>query len=190
MQYVGSSSWLIRIDTPVGLLMGLYLRDAAGLQPVVAVEVPAVVPAVAIRADLAPLAVPAASVQWARWWDQELARQDGPGRGFFRPDRGFKGAELGALVDACHDDAARWSADRHHEASPLRTPGSENGLVAAVEAEIGRRARPFELTITVLPVAGSAGWRVSAGHVVVSRAFRTDQAAYRPWLTQVLRELA
>ncbi|MDF2260210.1 hypothetical protein [Streptantibioticus ferralitis] len=68
--------------------------------------------------------------------------------------------------------------------------GREGDLVRAVEVEIGRRARSFELQVTELPVAGVVGWRVSAGHVVVGRALRGDAVAYRRWLTPVIRELA
>nr|WSX77948.1 hypothetical protein OH826_31350 [Streptomyces sp. NBC_00899] len=77
MRYAGSPSWLMRIHCPLGLLIGLYARDAAGLRPATAVDVPRLEPAVELRADLAPLAVPAASEQWARWWEGELARQEG-----------------------------------------------------------------------------------------------------------------
>lgn len=69
MRYAGSPSWLMRIHCPLGLLIGLYARDAAGLRPATAVDVPRLEPAVELRADLAPLAVPAASEQWARWWE-------------------------------------------------------------------------------------------------------------------------
>ncbi|GHI06182.1 hypothetical protein AQI88_28910 [Streptomyces cellostaticus] len=64
------------------------------------------------------------------------------------------------------------------------------GLVRAVETELGRKARPFELHVWELPVAGAVGWRVSEKHVAVSRALREDAAAYRRWLTPVIREPA
>ncbi|CAG6397721.1 conserved hypothetical protein [Actinacidiphila cocklensis] len=195
MRYAGSPSWLMRIHCPLGLLIGLYARDAAGLRPATAVDVPRLEPAVELRADLAPLAVPAASEQWARWWEGELARQEGVEHGFFAPDARFgDGQELDALVRARLDDARRWSGERGHEEAEAHRDGSypdeENGLVRAVEAEIGRKARPFELEVIELPVAGRFGRRLSEGLVLVSRALRADPEAYRDWLTPVLRDLA
>lgn len=198
MRYAGMPNWLMWIQTPHGLLAGLFVRDAAGLQPRTAFELPPLVPAVELRADLAPLAVAEASEQWARWWERELGRDDAQGRGFCAPDARFgDGPALVALLDACHDEAMRWSSDRKGEESEATAeamrredPGPEGALVSAVEREIGRKARPFELEVTVLPVAGKGAWRVAPGHVVVSRALRADTAAYGEWLTQVIRELA
>lgn len=211
------------ISAPFGLYVGLYVREAAGLRPPAAVDLPALDPPVELRADLIALAVPAASRQWARWWDRELARQEGPERGFFTPDARFgDGAELDALVQACLPDAARWaSAARGERAFPApageggsgggsadadgdwgadgdgnadgTTPspfGIEGDLVRAVEAGLGRKARPFDLAITELPLAAPVGWRPTPHHLLVSRALRADAAAYAAWLTPVVRELA
>ncbi|MFG1805603.1 hypothetical protein [Streptomyces sp. NPDC049040] len=198
MRYAGSPSWLMRIQSPQGLLIGLFVRDAAGLHPPTAVDLPPLEPAVEMRAGLVPLAVPEASEQWARWWESELERPEGQQRGFSRPSARYgDGPELNALVQACFDDAVRWSSERGREDSAAADealaradPGPEGDLVARVEAELGRKARPFELDVTVVPVAGAAGWRAAGTHVVVSRALRADRAAYREWLTPVVRELA
>ncbi|MFE9454944.1 hypothetical protein [Streptomyces sp. NPDC006739] len=94
----------------------------------------------------------------------------------------------------CFDDAVRWSSARGREDAEAMTRGDRRGLernlVRAVETEMGRKARPFELQVTELPVVGAVGWRVSQKHVVVSRALREDAAAYHQWLTPVIRELA
>ncbi|MFJ5535433.1 hypothetical protein [Streptomyces sp. NPDC093261] len=176
-------------------MIGLFVRDAAGLRPHTDIGVPPLVPAVEARASLTPLALPEASVQWARWWERELTRQEGPDRGFFAPEARFgDGEELGLLVRACFDDAVRWSSARGREHAETMTRGDhrslEGNLVRAVETEIGRKARPFELQVTELPVADTVGWHVSEKHVVVSRALREDAAAYRQWLTPVIRGLA
>jgi hypothetical protein len=195
MRFAGSSGWQIRRGTPQGLLVGLFVRDAAGLCPRTDVDVPRLVPAIELLASLAPLAVPEASVQWARWWNRELTRQQGPDGGFFSPDVRFgDGRELDALVRACFDDAVRWSAARGREDAEAATRGESHGreghLVRMIEDEIGRKARRFELEVTELPVNGAVGWRVCPGHVVVSRALREDTRAYHRWLNPVIRELA
>lgn len=91
--------------------MGLYVRDAAGLRPATPVEVPRLEPAVELRAGLAPPAVPAASEQWARWWEAELTRLGETFQGAFRPDVRFgdgdgDGDELDAL------SARAWTTPR------------------------------------------------------------------------------
>ncbi|WP_405584848.1 hypothetical protein [Streptomyces sp. NBC_01190] len=195
MRYAGSSSWQITIGAPWRLLVGLFVRDAAGLSPVTGIDVPSLVPAVEVRAGLAPWAVGEAAGQWARWWEGELGRREGLARGFSLSDGGFgAGPELDALMRECFDDAVRWgSARRREEVEAVTRRGSVNSeaeLVRTVEAEIGRTVRPFELDVTELPVAGAYGRRVSSGHVVVSRALRADASAYQRWLLPVIRELA
>lgn len=194
MSPAGSPSWLIRIQSPYNLLIGLYVRDAAGLCPPSWAGLPRLDPAVEVRAELAPLVGPEASEQWARWWQGELARQEGPERGFFAPDAAFgDGLDLDALVRACLDDARRWASARSREEADAHQhgtyPDAEGDLVRTVEAEVGRKARPFELEVTELPVAGAFGRRVRPGHVLVSRSLRADAAAYRAWLLPVLRDL-
>ena len=184
---------MVRISAPQHLLIGLFVRDAAGLHPRADVDVPPAEPAVELRASLAVMATAEVSVQWARWWSQELARQGTADRGFFLPDARFgDGRELEELFRVCRYDAVRWAGVRKHdEAAALgRDRGREGDLVRAIETQLGRKAHPFELEVTELPVAGAAGWRVSAQHVAVSRAFRDDIAAYHRWLTPVIRELA
>ncbi|NUS13774.1 MAG: hypothetical protein HOY69_20610, partial [Streptomyces sp.] len=193
MRYSGQPSWQMWVSSPQGLLVGLYVREAAGMRPATAVDLPPLDPPVELRAGLAPLAVPEAARQWVRWWEGELARQEGPERGFFAPDRRFDGEELGALVHACYDDAHRWAALSCHDEDQAHLDGeggsgAEGDLVRAVEAELGRKARPFRLTVTQLPLADAVGWRPSPHHLLVSRALRSDPDAYARWLTPVLRE--
>lgn len=194
MRYAGSSSWQVRSGTSRELVIGLFVRDAAALRPRTDIEVPPLMPAVEVRASLAGLAVPEASVQWARWWNRELTGQDRADRGSLSPDVSFGvGEELGVLVRECFEDAVRWSSARGREDAEVMRRGDRfrlGDLVRAVEAEMGRKARPFDLKVTELPLAGAVGWRVSKRHVMVSRALREDAAGYRQWLTPVIRELA
>jgi hypothetical protein len=196
MRHAGQPGWLMRVESsPQGLLLGLFVRDAAGMQPPTVIDLPRLDPVVELRAVLAPLAVTAASEQWAGWWEREMARQEGHDRGFFAPDARFgDGEELDALVEACRDDAARWASDIGREAldANLRAGprGVEGDVVDQVEAGLGRKARPFDLLITELPLAGALGWRVSTHHVLVTRALRADRAGYSRWLSPVVRELA
>jgi hypothetical protein len=48
---------------------------------------------------------------------------------------------------------------------------------------------PLQLNVSGLPLAGMHGWRLSPGHVLVTRALRQDPDAYREWLLPVVAEL-
>lgn len=195
MRHAGEQGWLMRVESsPQGLLLGLFVRDAAGMEPPTVIDLPRLDPPVELRAVLAPLAVTAASEQWAGWWEREMARQEGPDRGFFAPDARFgDGEELDALVEACRDDALRWASDMRRQVPDVPRAGArgvEGEVVDEVEAGLGRRVGPFDLLITELPLAGALGWRVSTHHVLVTRALRQDRAGYTRWLSPVVRELA
>jgi hypothetical protein len=47
MRFAGSFSWQVRSGSPHSLLIGLFVHDAAGLQPAADVDVPPLVPTVA-----------------------------------------------------------------------------------------------------------------------------------------------
>ena len=179
------------IDTPEHLVLALFVRDATGLRPWTGLDVPPLAPAVAARGRLAPAARSEATAQWATWWQRELARQGRGERGYAMPDAELgDGEELAELFLTHRLEGLGWTAARKGEHAAALHRGTEGDLVRAVEAELGRKARPFLLRVTELPVAGPFGLRVSTSHLVVSRTLRDDPAAYEEWLTPVLRELA
>ena len=62
--------------------------------------------------------------------------------------------------------------------------------VERVERDPGRRSAPFELRVTVLPVAGARHWVVSPTHIVISRKLYVDTKQVAKWLFPVVRSLA
>ena len=68
--------------------------------------------------------------------------------------------------------------------------GVESEVVRDAERRLGRRARPFRLQVSVLPVAGSGSWRVAEDHVLVTRSRYFDTRAWRGDLERVVAELA
>jgi hypothetical protein len=73
-----------------------------------------------------------------------------------------------------------------------RTP-SDDGLSALVrdrERQLRRRARPFRLVITELPLAGRAGWRLGPEAVVVTRDLVRDPAAFLAFIRPAVEEVA
>lgn len=196
VELAGSSSWRIEVDEPQVLVVASFVRDAAGLRPEVDPANPPLEPAVApgpggSEGDAAA----AASAQWAAWWPRLLERGAAALRDLEPPDfPALAGTPaLQDLVRARFDDAVAWSGDRRREhAEFARDPrrNVEGDAVRAAERDLGRRARPFRLRVTELPVAGDGGWVFADDHVVVARALRRDPDAYRRWLRPVVARLA
>jgi hypothetical protein len=219
MQLAGTTSWRMGTDEPQSLLMALYVRDISGLRPQVDPDIPTVEPAVPFgekRAQVDSLA----SAQWADWWQQLLdggglwpdhksppdmsrLRHDPElQRIFYWPSRhlppdfvGLSGTpELQALVRRHYEAARVWSEARKHEFVALTAARQRVSLeweiVRTIEQGLGRKARPFELDIRVLPVEAVHAWRLSPKRALVSRALFRDRAAYGKWLRRIIEELA
>jgi hypothetical protein len=218
MQLAGTTSWRMGTDEPQSLLMALYVRDASGLRPRVDPDIPSLEPGVPFREKPSPVGS-LASAQWADWWQHlldgggfwpEHKSPSGPGRIhdpeiqrlFYWPSQhlpphfvGLSGTpELQALVYTHHEAARVWSEARKHEFVALTVTRQrvwlESEVVQTVERGLGRKARPFELDIRVLPVASVQAWRLSPGRALVTRALFRDRTAYRDWLRPIIDELA
>ncbi len=101
--------------------------------------------------------------------------------------------ELQVLVRRHFLVAVRWSEARQREHVALLTgPGAgldHTRLVADLERAAGRRAQPFNLRVTEIPVAGSELWQLSAEHVVVTAGLLGEADEYRRRITPVLQAL-
>ena len=64
---------------------------------------------------------------------------------------------------------------------------------SVVASELSRtdrpRAQPFQLRITVIPVAGKELWQLDRHHVLLTDELLRDSAEYRGRITPVLRAL-
>jgi hypothetical protein len=219
MQLAGTTSWRMGTDEPQTLLIALYVRDTSGLRPQVDPDIPLVEPAVPFGEKRAPVDS-LASAQWADWWqlildgggfwpdhksppDMSRLRHDPElQRIFYWPSRhltpdfvGLSGTpELQALVRRHYEAARVWSEARKHEFVALTAARQRVSLewevVQTIERGLGRKARPFELDIRVLPVEAVQAWRLSPKRALVSRALFRDRAAYREWLRPIIEELA
>ena len=176
------------------MTMALWLRDASGMTPDLDPAIPPLDPRVPVEEELAALAGPRATAQWTGLWlglwegrleDWFALRTLGP-PGF---ELLMRSQELKRLVEAGFHDAASWSREYRplvaRSAAPayVREPGA---VVKQLESELGRRAREFELDITVLPVAGRVFWLLPDGGLVVSENLLRDARAFRALLHDVL----
>jgi hypothetical protein len=195
MRFAGRPSWSIAVDEPHNLLIALFVRDAAGLQPDTDPVIPALTPAVATNQTPAAATGPAASAQWAGWWTR-LLDADHLTPVATPPDfpQLADSPDLQQILRACYPDAIRWSASRQREHVTFMTGSNRRpvagDVVREIERSLGRPARPFELRVTVLPLTGTHAWRVDPQHLIVTRALFTDTTAYRTRLHTVVEDLA
>lgn len=191
---------------PNALVAALHMRDAAVLDvfdPVPGtVAVPPLDPAVEPNADLVPHATARAAAAWRDWWESLLNRHpEFQGVPPLVPDPFPElDADLRALIGIGLPAADAWfETEKRRERAELRSTrwpslhavDTDFGdIVRGVEAELGRTAEPFDLLISILPVAGLWGRRVRRDHVLMSRALADHRAGLRTLLEPVVRELA
>jgi hypothetical protein len=118
----GRTSWQISIDQPSPLMIGLFIRDVAGV-PSRLRWLPPASPAVPRAGDQAP---EAAGVHWDTWWDQAVREERTADDTQWPPDLSSwwtppafesldSAPQLQEIVAAHHVDAVRWSNDRAQE---------------------------------------------------------------------------
>lgn len=207
MQMAGQTSWRIEIDQSEPLATGLYVRDAAALHSELT-WLPPVFPEVTGSAARVP---EEAGRQWDTWWETSWARafsreatQGDPSQptmpmSWWTPPDFDALAGLPALpalqaVVARHfADASAWAQarKREHVRTVLHPDRGliETTLVADLEDAGARRARPFRLRITEIPIAGQHLWQPQPDHVLLSAALLQDTAEYRRRLAPVVQAL-
>ena len=103
-----------------------------------------------------------------RWWQSGAQRPHSTGA------HALPGAK-GELVDLI---------------DPNPNPWTVNDTVARIEADLGRRVAPFDVTIEVLGVAGPDVLIQNEDYALISSALVDDQQRYATWLEAALRPLS
>ena len=176
MRMAGQTSWQITIDAPQVLAVALYIRDVAGVaQTSPPVDLPEAAPPVA--ADETVRALPEVTAQWNAWWTRAL--NTGPDAlKELEPPHFPTFADAPSLQDLLRvhfDTAHRWSAElKRRGAGTIRGTLPLGELVSEVEQRVGRAARPFNLRLDVVPVAGRGIWTVAHAHMLMSSALLND----------------
>jgi len=207
----GRTSWQIGIDQPENLVIGLFVRDVAGLKTR-HTWLPHCAPGIARDNGEGSAA---AADQWDLWWDRSIStiwngrdqsQEQLAGMWWRPPDfESLQSAPALREVVASHFDNAReWATDRKQEHIELMigTPDPRpfhrgtrgrsldlTRLVAGLERDLGRRAQPFQLRITVIPVAGKELWQLDPHHVLLTDELLRDSVEYRGRITPVVQAL-
>lgn len=201
MYIAGSDTWRITIDEPSVLRIALYLRDVQDLSPHTEPEIPPLDPGPATWPVWArrpsnpapPLPMSAAegqlaADQWAQWWS--LLLLDGGAAA-----QHLRAPSFPALVRlpavrtllvhhfaTAHAWAEGIGDDPRIKRDHLATGGRLRGLVDDLEAQIGRRALPFDLRITVIGVATKHAWVLSRHHFLMTHQLIADDENALDWL--------
>lgn len=195
MHIRGSVSWDIRRGVDHGLARALYVRDAVGLAPYVAVlpDIPSMHPAVTRTQQAVDLR--SAVQQWPQWWDRELARREQPPDSPPRPEEANIDdlPTVQGLAEVLHRDFWAWrntvtraEADRATSEDPVHLVG----LVNSFERRLCRPVRPFRLNLREVPVLEPLGWVLDEESVLVTTGLTNDPRATEEFLEPVIAALA
>ena len=214
----GTLRWRVTEDCPFDLLIGLCLRDIAGLQHVGDPVLPSVVPAVqrqpvsgrilasapstASAAWDASRGEPSAQLaeEWEQWWRRAVVRANAMASwrtAFVPPHFAAFDRELALqdLVIERFEDAAAWALERRAEyVADDRVHRAAHAadivdIVRGREHELRRQAGSFRLDIEALPLAEKGAWVVGPDTVVISWSLREDHAAFRRWFQPLVAAL-
>ncbi|GAB3216409.1 hypothetical protein GCM10027586_09200 [Kineococcus gypseus] len=189
------ASWQVSYsDFPQAEVAALYVRDAAGLQPVMTPDLPPLAPAVPVR-PVPGVDVRVAAEQWARWWGRRDVHvpQSLPMPVEEQWQQVADGPELRAVLAAHFMDGLRWCSRMRSQQHAALPPHRRHQRVAAgelvreLEEEAGRGARAFALYVTELPLAGAGSWLVGE-ELIVTCAFLDEQPVARERLREILAQ--
>ncbi|GAB3608184.1 hypothetical protein GCM10027414_03090 [Humibacter ginsengiterrae] len=211
----GTLRWRVTEDCPLDLLIGLCLRDLAGLAGVGDPVLPAVVPAVQRQPVPHRVLASAASAswdasqpdpsaqlgeEWTHWWRRAVVQANAVGSWstvFLPPHFAAFDRELALqdLVIERFQDAVAWARERRAEyvaddlAHHLQYSADIVDIVREREHDVRRQAGSFRLDIEALPLAEPGAWVVGPDTVVVSWSLRDDHAAFRRWFEPLVAAL-
>jgi hypothetical protein len=173
------------VSEPRSTVVALFLRDTFRLP--VALNIPALSPAVPHPSVATPFDADAACSEWSRWWGQLLEAEEAPRPGERTTGQTLPQAAefpvLAELVANVRSEALDYSGQRKREEKALRPArilnSVEFGILNEARPRLTRpRGRQVSIRITQLPVDGDFSWPRSQHHLVVSRSTRADSAAY------------
>jgi transcriptional regulator with XRE-family HTH domain len=106
------------------------------------------------------------------------------------------GPAFRTLVEAAFEVGCAWTRDQDWEhMQEFRQQTREqrllvNRIMESVEQSLGRKASPFRLRLTILPVEGLWAYRPTDGQVLMSKATRNNPDELTRLLDPIFRELA
>jgi hypothetical protein len=212
----GTEQCQIQVEEPLPLVIALYLREVADLDPAEAADIPLLDPSVhtwpvwarrppqgwrpplTVRyaAALTTIDRDKAALQWDRWWRRLLRSDPTPAEEFHPPAfRTFRNSPaLRLLLQKHYDDAARWAEAVTDDPRVKRDQAAPRAGLAHLVSELAKRrpagAPPFRMRLTVVPVAGKHAWVVGPQQVLVTRHLIADAENMLDWLRPRARAMS
>jgi hypothetical protein len=198
----GEPGWRATADLPFPLMQALFVRDAALLKPGPGTDpdtvIPQLDPLVPPDDRLVRLVTEATSGRWCAWWESLLERHpEFAGLPPLLPERLAElPADLYELIRLVSGEAHAYCEARKREL--ILDPVGRGGrltpplgpVVDRVARELGHACAPFDLLISVLPVCGIWGRRVTRSHLLISRQMAQHPPEFEVFLAPVVRDLA
>jgi hypothetical protein len=193
MRFAGRPSWQIGIGQRQELVIALFVRDAAGVEQTAA---PLGLPRLDPQVEPAGTGSLDGTDDWNAWWTELITA---PGHAVWRrlvpPDFGDFGETpaLQQLLQRHWPAALAWSQTSTTEHAEFMRSNRGDPLwdvVADVERALNRSARPFDLRIDEVPVAGRDWWQVGPEHFLISPGLLRDREAFHTRLRPEIERLA
>lgn len=214
MFIAGTERWKVVLVEPEVLRIALYVRDAAGLDPVTDPPIPPTDPSTGWWPSWSrrPVEIPqprgvrllgrrevdltAASAQWSRWW-RHLVDQGTAGIDDLRPPNFPALAhvpDLRAVLQQHYHHACLWSEGIDGDPrirNAHSAPGTGlNAFIRDLPRRLGREPRKFALRVSVIGVQGKHAWVVHPDHFLLTRPLMYDLDNALDWLQPRILALA
>lgn len=189
------SGWNVSADIDKEMLLALYIRDLAAIEP----------PGAPCLAPLVPRVKPAAAreldgnasgelrQEWQSWWERILSNRQSAMDIHEEPDfADFSDSpSLQHLLRAHYGNAYTWTQNRLGE---YRDYGVENtrenlAIVARIVAEQeleGKNVEDLHLKLVELPLAERRAWFVEPDTVILSHELMRDAVLLRSYLQPII----
>jgi hypothetical protein len=204
-----ASEWDLTIGVLEPMAVALYVRDALQLELRSADPIPGVSPPAAPRLPLpAREERDSASAELTLWWEELLTkacRREGMGE-LAQWESRHEGdlarhSILHAVARPLMPEAVAWARRRREDFAaarrrdifsggvPMSGRGRERQALNEISRSLRRWMKPLSLRLVVLPVLGSAGWRIGLGCFFVSTPLVLDERAFVAGLRSIPRDL-
>lgn len=197
MRLEDTTSWRVYWGSDHDVDVALFLRDVLALSVADGQLLPPVEPAVPVHVPPA-LDRAAVQAQWEPWWNGLLTflRERGSGRTRRKSPAPGDGSAIDlaaqhfAPAAAEHFAAARRPVSSGFHRRQILASERMGRLVRETEVELGRRARPFRLTVLEIPVAGRVWLRTAEHQLLVSSRLAADVPALDQAMRALIHEIA
>ncbi|GAA3323557.1 MULTISPECIES: hypothetical protein [Paeniglutamicibacter] len=189
------SGWKVSADIDKEMLLALYFRDLAAIEPMGAMSLAPLSPRVkpAAARELSENAAGELRQEWQSWWEQILANGQPTIDIHAEPDfPGFSDSpSLQHLLRAHYGNAYTWTQNRVGEYRDYCVDNTKERLQLLAhlfaERELeGKNLDDLHLKLVELPLAERRAWFVEPDTVILSQELMRDATLFRSYLQPII----